>query len=1076
MVPRHIFPEVQKIHMKVGEYVSTNKSRKCATTRRKNDQTRLSFGPSTKHDPKGVYLTSDELAYWDDRFALSDTESSDIERTVGSLMSHKPLISTDALAGRNPFVNIQNGSNTRSEGCSIQAGSRLSRWVHWQTAPIPTKVIDHSSSSNTLRSVLEFIDNIQMNPDLSLTYDSEMRAFLNKDDVRHEGDKVLRRKQNRRRLLDDDEDEDFKMPNKKRARETVQTDLSLTSSDNTSSSPHPETSHLVDNASSSPHPDTSHLLDREFKVHVSSSSHELDCNEVHTTMPLASQSVVPLPPNMESIDWLDEITSSQISTQSFAPISSTNMSTLKISSTITPITASISAISSSVMPNTASLSTNSTISSSIVTHNTVSLSTNSTLSSSSQNTSSPSHQKKGSFNKQHYNKDFQFATPKQPLSGKRKLQLLNGKTLVHNCPSMISNSSDDCSIVSNTCSDSLSDIPSAILFGDEEEEEEMLNPFVILESPEKKPEPVNLSEYNNRQNCTTPGIPKPVIKTSYQISTIEQDNENIQQTSKSSLTFTPKRKTSLVVRPPECPTSDTPSLVDHSTESLALSPAALPRIHTHSTPSHTLTSPTSKISRHISETPDSEEKFINRRIVQRTKRSFKQPDFLCSQIHSTRKEESPELEIMEEGMGLSLSDETVMEEGVGLDLCVNKDIIKQSSPISPGLKHNEDPCKYRQSNALVPVNGSSVFNKRNLERMKNRKYALESDDDDFIKPVKKRLVITTCTTSNTIRRTQPLASMKEERKEFDFVEEEADMSRDYWSDDEREESTGYEYDYNDSFINDNSILTQGVSPIITKNGRTSKPVKSPLNIDDVYRKSLRSPDNLFDGKRTGFGNQYKLVFSQRYKLLNHYTKKAGLKISSSAKRPYGKQRVRDLRKEVEDSLIDNDENEAEEVNKFIDDSELPVSQEELNVLKDEEMSVFPEEVSDEDIELIQQEKDIIGKKTRRAYFLSDSESVEDNSLVLTSSSYQENIDKSPERRKTISLDMSDEEMDEDKEEELGVFEDEREEIDEWNLREDNEAVCSEEQCMMIAVLVREGVIVSPSLKVSTMRQQIILYY
>ena len=1048
------------MHMEVGEYVSMDKSRKCATARRKNDHPRLSFGPSTKHDPKGVYLTSDELAYWDGRFALSDKESIDIERTVGSLMSHKPLISTDALEGRNPLVNIQTGSNTHSEGCSGQAGSHLSRWVHWQTAPIPTKVIDHSSSSNTLRSVLEFIDHIQMNPDLSLTYDSEMRVFLNKDDVRYESDKVLRRKQNRRIFLDDDEDEDFKMPDKKRVRETVQTELIMTSSDNKS---HP----------SSPHPEISHLVDREFRG--PSSSQELDCNEVHTTMPLVSQSVVPLPPNMESIDWLDEITSSQISTQSFAPISSTNTATLKISSSITPITASISAISSSVTPNTASLSTNSTISSSTVTPNTVSLgtnstissssitpnavslNTNSTLSSSSQNTSSPSHQRKGSFKKPHYSKDFQFATPKQPLSAKRKLQLLNEKTIVHNCPSVVSNS---CSIVSNT---SLNDIPSAILFGDEEEEEEMLNPFVILESPEKKAETVNLSEYNNRQNCTTPEIPKPVIKTSYQISTIEQDNENIQQTSKSCLTFTPRRKMSLVIRPPECPTSNTPSLIDHSTESLALSPAPLPlnRTYTHSTPSHTLTSPTSKISRHISETPDSEEKFLNKRIVQRRKRSFKQPDFLCSQMHSTRKEESPELEIMEEGMGLSLSDETVMEEGMGLGLCVNKDIVKQSSPISPGLKHNEDACKYRQRDALVPVNGSSVFNKRNLERMKNRKYALESDNDDFIKPVKKRLMITA--TSNTTHRTPPLASMKEEGKEFDFVEEEADISRDYWSDDEREESTGYEYDYSDSFINDNSILTQGVSPTITKNGRASKPSKSPLNIGDVYRKSLRSPDNLFDGKRTGFGNQYKLVFSQRYKLLNHYSKKAGLKISSSAKRPYGKQRVRDLRKEVEDSLI---ESEAEEVNKFIDDSESPVSQEELNVLKDEEMLIFPEEVSDEDIELIE-EKDIVRKKTRRAYLLSDSEGVEDNSIVITSSSYQEKTDKSPERREMISLDTSDEEMDEDKEEdELGVFDDEREEIDEWNLREDNEAVCSEEQCMMIAVLVREGVIVSPSLKVS----------
>ena len=102
---------------------------------------------------------------------------------------------------------------------------------------------------------------------------------------------------------------------------------------------------------------------------------------------------------------------------------------------------------------------------------------------------------------------------------------------------------------------------------------------------------------------------------------------------------------------------------------------------------------------------------------------------------------------------------------------------------------------------------------------------------------------------------------EEEEENIDavnFIEKEAsdiDCSGTIESDDTEDD----EYDLNDDFINDKSVLTQYITP-------PHKTHHSPVDMTDVYRRSLISPLHPQN-------NQYKLVLSQRYKILNRYMNK-----------------------------------------------------------------------------------------------------------------------------------------------------------------------------------------------------------
>ena len=89
----------------------------------------------------------------------------------------------------------------------------------------------------------------------------------------------------------------------------------------------------------------------------------------------------------------------------------------------------------------------------------------------------------------------------------------------------------------------------------------------------------------------------------------------------------------------------------------------------------------------------------------------------------------------------------------------------------------------------------------------------------------------------------------------------------------------------------------------------------------MYLRSLMSPeDHLFGGRKKGKvgggGNQYRMVFSQRHQILNHYIKKAGFGVDDDDNSSERKNRKRHRRKrsESEDEEGADSYGEAEEKN------------------------------------------------------------------------------------------------------------------------------------------------------------------
>ena len=289
MVPRHIHPEVEQVFITPGDYQHDRekKSTKKSTSSSKFSKQPFSFGPSTKNDPKGVYLTESELLYWNNNFTISEDRSRDIECAVDSCIRHKPLVCITTQNQTKP------GNNTIS----------LNRWIDWQTAPFPKWFVQDSSKSCILKSVLELTDQLQVTPDLTNAYDCEMMTFLDRNDVIRNDDVIsiqeqecgndetnkegMRRKSRKnksvRQIFNDssDEDEDFQTPQKKRnrANDCVECDLKQMDTETNSCVPHTCTD---DDLSSS--------VDND------------------PTPPL-SQTIVPRAPSLSAIAWLDDITS-----------------------------------------------------------------------------------------------------------------------------------------------------------------------------------------------------------------------------------------------------------------------------------------------------------------------------------------------------------------------------------------------------------------------------------------------------------------------------------------------------------------------------------------------------------------------------------------------------------------------------------------------------------------------------------------------------------------------------------------------------------------------------------------------
>ena len=308
MVPEDIHPQVCHLHMHIAEEVTPKKGTKSKTGHTKGkQQSRLSFGVYQGHIP-GT-LTDNELLTWKERYALTDRKARDLHRAVSACVNPQKLLCLqkhDAVT--HDDVTHDDITSDTSE-CSSTTGRlqlSLDRWMEWQRAPVPTGYIGHSSATKQLVKLLQFTENAAVSSDFISGYDMEMQMFLNNVDIvpfssnqRNEEPTISSsiattaesrpsEMRGKRRLCFDSEDDDFVISSSSKKQAVVG------SSDN--------------------------------KNGGSCSMNILPANNmVDSTSPSVGDepavsdntSLVPPPPNINSLSWMDHLPSSQSPNKTF---------------------------------------------------------------------------------------------------------------------------------------------------------------------------------------------------------------------------------------------------------------------------------------------------------------------------------------------------------------------------------------------------------------------------------------------------------------------------------------------------------------------------------------------------------------------------------------------------------------------------------------------------------------------------------------------------------------------------------------------------------------------------------------
>jgi len=230
------------------------------------------------------------------------------------------------------------------------------------------------------------------------------------------------------------------------------------------------------------------------------------------------------------------------------------------------------------------------------------------------------------------------------------------------------------------------------------------------------------------------------------------------------------------------------------------------------------------------------------------------------------------------------------------------------------------------------------------------------EDDDFVlpkhKPTTRRRLV-----QSKSERTIPVANT-------DFIEEEAECGELEGSEEE-----GYSqedlYDTEDSFINDNSMLTQHNH---CKDGKLKSKKVGACDIQPVPVSPLENlRDDVFTRRRYHAGkSRYRMVFSQRYKLLHHYMAKADGGSTHERLKAEGSKR--------RDEWGDLSGSEAEEVNLLEEEEDDDWDEISKSLLEEE----FENELSSEDVITNQCKKEkgkdvCVARGRKRARFFSDSE-------------------------------------------------------------------------------------------------------
>jgi hypothetical protein len=910
MVPRYISPRVHKMHMTIGEFVSSRAGRKAKTgggggkaSASGSGQAKLGFAANKKKGGgKSGFLSNDELVCWSNELALSDKESRTLVRSVEqcfptrteflSVAKLKESV-TKSRPGRksnSSFVDLSTSFGNSSLNSSSTSQMRrkyhlsLNRWTHCQNAPIPTKMTGHSSKTQQLSSALEFVDLLNSGDGVGQSYDLEMETFLNHDDIlsqeakRVDGNSNIQQKKRKigqfRKILDDSSDEDFQS-NK----------ILPSDGDKTAEPASPEAAKV----------DEILTIDDVEELNYDSHFDHVPVEEITPvqepeentafTAYTASQHVVPKAPSLDSLDWLDEIDPSQM------PPSLAN----KDRSLPKPLLEASSSESAG--------------------------------------------SKKG--------EEFQFVTPKAPPSSRR---------------SRIQASSTPISSAGSSSRKRVTPPSNDGLFQDSVElfndlpENEMFGDFSDTSLP-------SVSTSNRKSKVSECIHPVGPIKST------TDDNRREQCTREAN---------------DDCVIIDSDPEEKEEEREEERGRKSLPNLH---------------------ESPyASDDSFLQVHGQRRKRaRACKVINYLLESPSTQPQRHQPQAEAVE-----------------------------PFADVSPGSKENAGTRTLgdiKKSDSAGEWLSTRQPRGKGVKKVIRFNVSNSSDEDDFNVPLMQRIRKKAKPTVRHEDHTapSPTAGRKErrvrprKRKLLDgFVEEEAEVSsgesvdNDPLSQPQLHMQDSSEYDMEDSFINDNSMLTQ-ISPSQRERGKsrihTSISSAVGCSSGNMYLQSLMSPeDRLFGGRKkgkVGGGNQYRMVFSQRHQILNHYIKKAGFNVNDDdgdgrARKDHKKRRRK--RNESGDEESTDSYGEAEEKNFCYGEEDLAeFSQSQRLATDDDDMqqvdcsnSRTSSYASVQDSELITDDDDktpvaLSRNRKRRPNFLSDSD-------LDASTSFTDHINTSASKR------------------------------------------------------------------------------
>ncbi len=921
MVPRYISPQVHKMHMTIGEFVSSKSGRKGASVKTSGSsggggkasgsgQGKLSFAARKRKGSKCGFLNNDELMCWSNELALSDKESRSLVRSVEQCFpTQTEFLSIAKLkgdvikskSGRKSipsFVDLSTSFGNSSLNSSSTSQSRkkfhlsLNRWTHCQNAPIPTAMTGHSSRTQQLSFALEFIELLNSSEGVGQSYDLEMETFLNRDDVLSSGSQETRnngetsdiqqkKKKSRqiRKILDDSSDED-----------DFQSKMVPADKDNTAESASPKATKedeivTVEDTEEMNYDDPVNEIDSDDELDCDAPVEEISSHKepkedtTAFTAFTASQHVVPRAPSLDSLDWLDEMEPSQMP------------SSLANKTRIEPKSLQEASCSESVSKK---------------------------------------------------REEFQFVTPKAPPSSRR--------SRIQASSTPISTAGSNRKRISPLSDDKL--FQDSVELFDDLAVNEIFDNFSdtsVLSSSTSTRKP-KISECIHPVGGRTPQPFKSITKDSLSEQSSHETNEDC----------------IIIDSDPE----------DNEVDREESRHKSLPSVH---------------------DSPCTSDDSFLQIHGQRRKRACKAINHLLESPSTPPQQAATCVEI--------------------------------SADISPSSKENAGTLGgIKKSGSAGEWLSTRQPRSKNVKKVTRFNLSNSSDEDDFDMPLMQRIRKRAKRTSQDLSDhacQSPLADLPRrerraqprKRKLLDgFVEAEAEVSSGEGDNEPPSQhqhlQDSNEYDIEDSFINDNSMLTQ-VSPSqrerVKSGAHTSTSAGSSSG--NMYLQSLMSPeDHLFGGRKKGKvgggGNQYRMVFSQRHQILNHYIKKAGFSVDDDGS--VRKDRKRHRRKRSESDEDSDSYDEAEEKNFHFgeeDFAEFSQSQSTADMQADYSTTISKTSSSAclQDLELVADDDRtpvaISRNQKRRPNFLSDSD-------INASISYGDHKNTSASKRLRLSISPS----------------------------------------------------------------------